>query len=105
MALPVLFWQLWRFIMPGLYKNERRYALAFVIPAVLLFVMGATLAYLTLPPMLEWLRGAAGPSESIVQIQSADRYFWLSAMMMLGFAGLGFMGYRRRVRKVRFTQA
>jgi sec-independent protein translocase protein TatC len=88
-ALPVIFWQLWRFIMPALYKNERRYALAFVVPAVLLFVLGAALAYYFLPAMLSWLRGAAGPTDSIVTIQTADRYFWLSAMMMLGF-GIGF---------------
>ncbi len=89
LALSVLLWQLWRFIVPGLYKNERRYTIAFVGISLLLFAMGAVLAYYTLPAMLEWLRGAAEPTDTLVTIQTVDRYFWLTAMMMLGF-GLGF---------------
>jgi sec-independent protein translocase protein TatC len=89
LALPVILWQLWRFIMPGLYKNERRYALSFVMASIALFALGAVLAYYTLPAMYNWLRGNAGPEGSLVVIQSADRYFWLSAMMMVGF-GIGF---------------
>jgi len=88
-CLPIVLWQLWRFIMPGLYKNERRYTIAFVVSSVVLFALGATLAYYTLPPMLTWLTDAAGPSSLIEEIPSPDRYFWLSALMMLGF-GIGF---------------
>jgi sec-independent protein translocase protein TatC len=89
LALPVLLWQLWRFIVPGLYKNERRYTIAFVAVSMLLFAMGAVLAYYTLPAMLEWLRGASAPDDTLVAIQTVDRYFWLTAMMMIGF-GIGF---------------
>lgn len=85
-ALPVILWQLWRFIMPGLYKNERRYALAFVFSSTVLFAAGATAAYLTLPQMIEWLAENGGP---VTYLNSADRYFWLSALMALGF-GIGF---------------
>ena len=89
LALPVLLWQLWRFVVPGLYKNERRYTIAFVAVSLVLFALGAALAYYTLPAMLEWLRGAASPADSLIAIQTVDRYFWLTAMMMVGF-GLGF---------------
>jgi sec-independent protein translocase protein TatC len=89
LALPVILWQLWRFIMPGLYKNERRYTFWFVISSLFLFALGAALAYYTLPAMYSWLRANSGPSNDLVVIQSADRYFWLSAMMMVGF-GIGF---------------
>jgi sec-independent protein translocase protein TatC len=41
LAMPVILWQVWRFIMPGLYPKERRLAWPFTISAVLLFVMGA----------------------------------------------------------------
>jgi sec-independent protein translocase protein TatC len=88
-ALPVILWQLWRFIMPALYKKERRWAISFVGSSVLLFALGAVLAYYTLPAMYQWLASNSGPTDQLVVIQSADRYFWLSAMMMLGF-GIGF---------------
>lgn len=88
-ALPVILWQLWRFIMPGLYKNERRYTIAFVASSILLFLLGAALAYYTLPPMLSWLQDSGGPAKSITYIPSPDKYFWLSALMMLAF-GVGF---------------
>ncbi len=42
LAMPVILWQLWRFIAPGLYKHERKYARGFVISAFLLF---ATVAH------------------------------------------------------------
>lgn len=85
-AIPVILWQLWRFIMPGLYKNERRYSIAFVVSSTLLFAFGAALAYLTLPPMLEWLFRNGGPVD---YLSAADKYFWLSAILMLAF-GIGF---------------
>jgi len=88
-ALPVILWQLWRFIMPGLYKNERRYTITFVASSIVLFILGAALAYYTLPPMLSWLQDSGGPSNSITFIPSPDKYFWLSALMMLAF-GVGF---------------
>lgn len=89
LALPVILWQLWRFITPGLYRNERRYALAFVSTSLALFALGATLAYITLPPMIAWLVDNSGPTELVSQITTADRYFWLAAMLMVGF-GIGF---------------
>ena len=49
LAAPVLIWELWRFITPGLYKNEKRYVLPFVAGAILLFAMGVTTAILVFP--------------------------------------------------------
>ncbi|MBN2054635.1 twin-arginine translocase subunit TatC [bacterium] len=42
---PLLFYQLWRFIAPGLYRNERRYTLAFVGASSVCFLAGTILAY------------------------------------------------------------
>ncbi len=81
-ALPVITWQLWRFIAPGLYKNEKKYATAFVAASTFLFACGAVLAYLTLPPMFQWLISAGGPG---LYQNRADDYFHLLAIMMLAF--------------------
>ncbi len=88
-SIPVILWHLWQFIMPGLYKNERRYAVSFVASSLCLFALGAGLAYLTLPTAISWLTDAAGPASQITEIPSPDRYFWFTALMMVGF-GIGF---------------
>ena len=83
LAMPVLLWQIWRFISPGLYKHEKRYALPFVVSAIVLFVMGAAIAYWTLPAALTWLANVGG--SNITQAYTADKYFQLIAYMMLAF--------------------
>jgi len=87
LAMPVLLWQLWRFIMPGLYARERRLALPFVLSALLLFCLGAGLSLWTLPRALDFLIGVGG--ESFAQFYSPDRYMMFVVKMMLAF-GIGF---------------
>jgi sec-independent protein translocase protein TatC len=54
-ALPVVMWQVWRFIVPALHKKEKQYAIPFIVSSILLFLMGAAVAYWTLTPALEFL--------------------------------------------------
>src|SRR5947209_18235828 len=42
---PIILWQLWLFISPGLYKRERRYAAPFIIIASLFFIAGGYFGY------------------------------------------------------------
>jgi sec-independent protein translocase protein TatC len=56
-ASPVVFWHLWRFITPGLYAKEKRYAIPFVVSSVILFSGGAALSLLTFPRAREFLIG------------------------------------------------
>ena len=49
LASPVWLYQLWAFIVPGLTKKEKRYAIPFVASSVTLFLVGATFAYLLMP--------------------------------------------------------
>jgi sec-independent protein translocase protein TatC len=86
-AMPVLLWQLWQFISPGLYKHEKRYAIPFVAASLALFVMGAGIAYWTLPKALDFLASIGG--EDFAQAYTASKYFTLIVYMMLAF-GAGF---------------
>lgn len=87
LAMPVIMWQLWRFIAPGLYKKERRYALAFTLSAMTLFVLGALVAYVTLTQAVNFLVSVGGPD---VEIRSGiGNFVKLSLFMMLAF-GIGF---------------
>ncbi len=87
LAMPVILWQLWRFVTPGLYAHEKRYAIPFVASALILFAMGASVAYLTLNPALEFLTSVGG--KDFKEIFSPDSYIKLIAFMMLAF-GAGF---------------
>ena len=59
-VLPVLLYQLWMFIVPGLTKKERRMAIPFVGSSVVLFALGAFVSYIMLPKGLNFLLGFAG---------------------------------------------
>lgn len=86
-CMPYLLWQVWRFISPGLYQNERRYASAFVVSASFLFLFGAAVAYYTLEPALSFLQSVGG--DNLVYQYSPTKYLMLIVYMMLAF-GLGF---------------
>jgi sec-independent protein translocase protein TatC len=86
LAAPVLFWELWRFIAPGLLKNEKRYILPFVSSAVALFAMGATVAILVFPKALQWLIDVGGTG--VVPLFSPSKYFTLYALMCVVFGGV-----------------
>ena len=88
LAMPVILWQLWRFITPGLYPNEKRMAIPFMVSSLVLFVAGATLAYVVLPRGLEFLLTIAG--EDVEPLLDPKRYFSFLVYMMLAF-GVGFL--------------
>jgi sec-independent protein translocase protein TatC len=87
LAMPVILWQLWRFVTPGLYPHEKRYAIPFIISALTLFALGAGLAYYTLPRALEFLVEIGG--DDLITAYSPGKYFTLITYMMLAF-GVGF---------------
>lgn len=87
LALPVWLWQLWRFITPGLTRNEKKYAIPFVTSSIVLFVMGGIVALLTLEPALKFLLNIGG--SDLQPLLTADKYISLVSLMILAF-GLSF---------------
>lgn len=86
-AMPVILWQIWRFVAPALYANERKYTIGFIGPALALFVSGAALAYFVLPVSLNWLQSIGGPK--FVASYDSGKFVGLIGWMMLAF-GLAF---------------
>ena len=60
LAMPVVLWQIWRFIVPALHAKEKRYAIPFIVTSIVLFFLGGFLAYLTLGKALEFLISWSG---------------------------------------------
>jgi sec-independent protein translocase protein TatC len=87
LAMPVILWQVWRFVTPGLYAHEKKWAYPFVFSAMVLFLLGAGLAYYSLTPALEFLVDVGG--EGLEQNFRPAPYFQLITYMMLAF-GVGF---------------
>jgi sec-independent protein translocase protein TatC len=87
LASPVILWELWRFITPGLLRNEKRYAVPFVASSILLFSLGAVLAYVSFPHALSFLGNVGGPS--LKQIYDPNKYLGLIVALMTVF-GLTF---------------
>ena len=58
LAFPVIAWQLWRFVAPGLYKSEKGAFLPFLLASPLMFTLGATFAfYVVLPIAFDFFLG------------------------------------------------
>ncbi len=87
LASPVILWQAWRFVTPGLRAKERRYAVPFVAASIVLFAAGASLALESLPHALEFLGSVGGPT--LRQIYDPNKYVGL-AMALMAVFGLTF---------------
>ncbi len=83
LASPVILWQIWRFITPGLRANEKRYVIPFVVSAVALFLTGCAIAYLVFPHALRFLKAVGGPT--LTAIYSPNQYLSLILLMMVLF--------------------
>jgi sec-independent protein translocase protein TatC len=86
-ALPVVLYQLWAFIVPGLTPRERKLGIPFVVSSLVLFGLGVLVAYVTLPKALGFLLGFAG--NDFAPLLTGDRYLSFVMLVALAF-GISF---------------
>jgi sec-independent protein translocase protein TatC len=107
-ASPIIFYQIWKFISPGLYDRERKWGLGFIVFSVVLFVGGAAFAYsYVLPAGYRYFLGYAAESMGVIKevmgqavdvhlslpfdikpMITMDEYFGLTSMLLLVFGAV-----------------
>jgi len=88
LALPVVFWQIWAFIAPGLYPTEKRVAVPFVLVSTALFLSGATFGYtMVFPLMFDFLSNFE--NDFVVAAWTMREVFGLTTRLFLAF-GIAF---------------
>lgn len=83
LASPVLLYQIWAFIAPGLTRRERKYALPFTVLGVVLFLAGLAIGFVVLRYPVDWLIGF-GQNEFTLLLK-ADSYLSFVAYFLLAF--------------------
>ena len=83
LALPVVLYQTWAFISPGLLEKEKKYAVPFIFIGIFLFLVGIALGFIVLRYPVQWLVTFA--SGSFTELVTADSYFTFVAFFMLAF--------------------
>ena len=84
LASPVLFWQLWRFVAPGLYAHEKRLLVPFTVLSVCCFLGGAAFGYyVVFPPAFRFLVGYS--SDFLLPLPAVKEYFSLSLRLLIAF--------------------
>jgi sec-independent protein translocase protein TatC len=85
LASPVIFYQLWKFVAPGLYEHERRYVKPFVFFGTLFFVCGAYFCYrLVFPTAFGFFLEEYG-SISIEPLLKINEYLSFASRLLLAF--------------------
>ena len=83
LAMPVILWQVWRFVAPGLTASERRSILPWIPAALVFFAVGVTIAYLILPFASAFL--LAFQTADLKPLLTAREYFDFVTTMFLAF--------------------
>ncbi len=87
-SLPVIFWQMWLFLAPGLYSNEKKIIVPFVLGATIMFLIGAMFSYyIVVPYGFEFL--VAFGSQVVAVTPSIGAYVTFFIKIVFGF-GIAF---------------
>lgn len=88
LSLPVIFWQMWLFLAPGLYEHEKKLVVPFVFFATLMFLVGASFAYYVVVPFgFEFLVNFG--SAVVTVLPSIGKYVGFFTKLLFGF-GIAF---------------
>jgi sec-independent protein translocase protein TatC len=88
LSFPVIGWQLYRFVAPGLYKRERNAFLPFLVASPALFIMGAALVYYVMLPFVLWFslnQQIIAPGLTVELQARVDDYLKLATALILAF--------------------
>jgi sec-independent protein translocase protein TatC len=84
LSLPVIFWQLWLFLSPGLYDHEKKLVIPFVFFATLMFLIGSSFAYYVVVPFgFEFLINFG--SAVVTVLPSIGKYVGFFTKLLFGF--------------------
>jgi sec-independent protein translocase protein TatC len=87
LASPVIFWQVWKFVAPGLYKHEKKLLLPFSFLSSLCFLGGAAFGYFVVfPPAFRFLLGYS--ADFLSPMPAVNEYFSLSLRLLLAFGAI-----------------
>jgi sec-independent protein translocase protein TatC len=83
LAIPVVLYQIWSFVAPGLYRHEKRFAIPLLVSSVILFYAGASFAYFVVfPLMFQFLIGTTPEGVAVM----TDMSEYLDFVVFLFFA-------------------
>ncbi len=84
LAIPVIFYEIWMFMVPALYQKERKYLIPFIVASSVLFLGGALFGYfIVFPYGFKFFIGLA--TEDIQALPSVKQYFSFSIRLLLAF--------------------
>ena len=84
MGSPVIFWEIWKFVAPGLYKHEKRVLLPFSFLSSVCFLGGAAFGYFVVfPPAFGFLLGYS--ADFLSPMPAVNEYFSLSLRLLIAF--------------------
>jgi sec-independent protein translocase protein TatC len=83
-AAPIIMWQIWLFVAPGLYVHEKRLAIPFIVMSTVFFVIGAAFSHYVVFPWA-WVFLASFTTDYMMFAPKIDAVFSLYAKMLLAF--------------------
>jgi sec-independent protein translocase protein TatC len=85
--MPVVLYQLWAFVAPGLYRKEKKFAIPIVVSSIILFYLGIAFAYLIVFPLMFAFFNAVTP-EGVAMMTDISNYldFILTIFFAFGIA-------------------